>query len=182
MKGMVFREFCDMVERHHSPELLDELIQGADLPSGGAYTSVGTYDHREMLTLVGGLSRCTGLAAGDLVHGFGRHLLGVFRAKYPAFFEAAADGYAFLDSIDRTIHVEVRKLYPDAELPRFDCSRLTNEGMRLDYSSGRPFAHLAHGLIEATMEHYGHAVDITREDLAPGDGTRARFMIRPRAG
>jgi Haem-NO-binding len=44
MKGMVFTEFLELVERSWGEELVDELIESCELASGGAYTSVGTYD------------------------------------------------------------------------------------------------------------------------------------------
>ena len=45
MKGVIFTEFLEMVESHFSPEMADRIITAARLPSGGAYTAVGTYDH-----------------------------------------------------------------------------------------------------------------------------------------
>jgi Haem-NO-binding len=52
MKGVVFTEFIEMVEDRFSPEMADRIIERAKLPSGGAYTTVGTYDHGEMIQLV----------------------------------------------------------------------------------------------------------------------------------
>ena len=52
MKGMVFTEFLEMVEDKFSPEVADQIIEQANLRSGGIYTSVGTYDHGEMIELV----------------------------------------------------------------------------------------------------------------------------------
>jgi len=52
MKGIIFREFIDMVEAQFSPQMVDDIIQASTLASGGAYTSVGTYPHDEMFQLV----------------------------------------------------------------------------------------------------------------------------------
>jgi Haem-NO-binding len=51
MKGVVFTEFLEMVEDRFSPEMADRIIEGAELASGGVYTTVGTYDHGEMIQL-----------------------------------------------------------------------------------------------------------------------------------
>jgi len=56
MKGIIFREFIDMVEAQFSPQMVDDIIQASTLASGGAYTSVGTYPHDEMFQLVEQLS------------------------------------------------------------------------------------------------------------------------------
>jgi predicted homoserine dehydrogenase-like protein len=60
MKGIVFTEFLDMVETTISADAVDDVIEAAGVPSGGAYTAVGTYDHKEMVSLVGALSEVSG--------------------------------------------------------------------------------------------------------------------------
>ena len=69
MKGIVFSEFIEMVEEKFSPEVMDEVIEAASakLDSAGSYTSVGVYDHLELVELVTELSRTTGITVGDLV-------------------------------------------------------------------------------------------------------------------
>ncbi|MEM7313613.1 MAG: heme NO-binding domain-containing protein, partial [Planctomycetota bacterium] len=57
MKGMVFTEFQEMVEDEFGFDVYDEIVEASDLPSGAAYTAVGTYDHTEMLSLVTNLSK-----------------------------------------------------------------------------------------------------------------------------
>lgn len=49
MKGIVFVEFLEMVESTFSAEMADDIIDACDLSSGGAYTSVGTYPHSEIV-------------------------------------------------------------------------------------------------------------------------------------
>ncbi|HET7798651.1 MAG TPA: heme NO-binding domain-containing protein, partial [Nevskia sp.] len=61
MKGMMFTEFLDMVEARHGLAMKDALIEQAALPNAGAYTSVGSYDHRELLRLAAALSERTGV-------------------------------------------------------------------------------------------------------------------------
>jgi hypothetical protein len=122
MKGMIFNELLEMFEDHSSPELADRVIEACDLPPGGAYTAVGTYDHHEMVQLATQLSQATGIAVADLLRSFGQYLFDRFVATYPHFFAEIHSAFAFLESIERYIHVEVRKLYPNAELPSFTCS------------------------------------------------------------
>jgi hypothetical protein len=59
-----------MVEDQFSPEMADRIIETAELSSGGAYTAVGTYAHREMIELVTRLSIETGVDADELVRAF----------------------------------------------------------------------------------------------------------------
>ena len=178
MKGMVFSEFIEMVEDQFSPELADKIIVDSNLESGGAYTAVGTYRHEEMLKLVGRLSEETGIAVDDLVKTFGRHLFGRFQSLYPGFFDDVGGTFEFLQTIDNHVHVEVRKLYPDAELPKFDCEQVDPNTVIMTYQSKRPFGNLAAGLMEGCIDYYQENIAIEREDLSGGESRHVRFTLR----
>jgi len=85
-----------------------------------------------MQALVAALSRQSNTPPNELLEVFGHHLIGRLRVSFPHFFKAAPILFDFLQSIDRHIHVEVRRLYPDAELPEFRAERFDNETMLLD--------------------------------------------------
>ena len=175
MKGVVFTELLKMVEEAHGLDMVDTIIDNSDLPSGGGYTAVGTYDHSEAVALVVSLSKETGAAIPYLLKAFGEYLFGALARGYPAFLERAQDEFDFLEQVETYIHVEVRKLYPDAELPSFECSR-SEDGTALNmiYESGRHFEDLCEGLILGSLKHYKSPATISREALADG---RELFII-----
>ncbi|WP_157269492.1 heme NO-binding domain-containing protein [Azohydromonas aeria] len=174
MKGIVFTEFIDLVEEHFDPDVADRMITAAELPGGGAYTSVGTYPHAELVRMVVALGQITGVPLGDLIALFGGHLAKRFKQLFPAFFAEQPDLFSFLASIDSHIHIEVRKLYPDAELPSFPVESRDAQRMTLLYRSQRCFEDLAEGLILGCARQYGESVRLRRETL---DGQGTRFVI-----
>ncbi|MEZ6135176.1 MAG: heme NO-binding domain-containing protein [Pirellulaceae bacterium] len=176
MKGIVFTELIEMVEKDLGFEIADRMISNSNTPNAGAYTTVGTYDHRELIELVVSLSGESGIPVAELVRIFGKHLFQTFVRLYPGFFERVETALDFLPSIETYIHVEVRKLYPDAELPTFQSER-TESGLTLTYQSKRPFADLAEGLILAAIDHFGDTLSLRRIDLDKQDGTAARFEL-----
>lgn len=177
MKGMVFTEFLEMVEERFSPAIADRIIEHSDLESGGAYTAVGTYDHSEMIQLVSHLSTETGIAVPDLLRTFGQQLFARFVGSYPQFFAGVQSTFDFLTNIEGYIHVEVRKLYPDADLPTFEYDTSEPGRLTMVYRSSRPFAALAEGLILGCIEHFGETIDVQREDLSAGQGMYVRFTL-----
>jgi hypothetical protein len=177
MKGIVFTEFLEMVEDHFSPEIADRIIESSNLSSRGAYTSLGTYDHAEIVRLVTQLSAATGIAPPALTHAFGKYLFSRFVALYPEVFEGVDSSYALLEKVEGTIHAEVRKLYPDAELPRFECNSSEPGRLTMIYRSPRGFADLAGGLIDGCIEHFGEKIDVQQEDLSDGHRTSVRFSL-----
>lgn len=178
MKGVVFREFIDMVENIFGEEMVDDLITATDPASKGAYTSVGTYDHSELLNMVAELSRRTGLGQDVLVHDFGLHLARVFAKKFSGFFDSCEGTFDFLKRIDNHIHVEVKKLYPDAQLPKFTYTEISPYEFELKYESSRDFSHLAHGLIVGCMEHFHESFQIERQDVATSPDIQVIFKLR----
>jgi len=167
MKGMVFTEFLDMVDDLFGETMTERIVLACDLPSGGAYTATGNYDHREMLSLVAALHRETGHGVQALCRSFGSYLFARFTRIYPQFFEQEDTAFSFLDRVEHYIHVEVRKLYPDAKLPSIRCRQLSEHQMELTYRSHRCLAPVCHGLILGCCEHFRQKATVESRPLGP---------------
>lgn len=179
MKGIVFREFIAMVENRYSIETADRIITASNLTSGGAYTSVGTYPHQEMVDLVTQLSAETNTPVADLLHHFGQYLFQRFSVIHPEFIKTQASAFELLRRLDGHVHVEVRKLYIDAELPSFDYEQIGDDEMLFVYRSRRKLADFAHGLIEGCVTHFGEPMAIERTDLLEDEtGAHTRFVLK----
>ncbi|MEO0317465.1 MAG: hypothetical protein RL404_1142 [Pseudomonadota bacterium] len=178
MKGIVFREFIDMVENEFSLEIADAIIAASELSTDGAYTTVGTYPHTEMVSLVVNLSKQTGQPVPALLNHFGRHLFKRFTVIHPKYVNNYQSAFELLQQLDGNIHVEVKKLYYDAELPSFTFEALPEGGMHFDYRSSRGLADFAEGLIEGCIAHFGQPVTLSRIDLpADEQGAHTRFTL-----
>ncbi len=177
MKGIVFTEFLDFVVEQFSLEMMDNIIEASVLPSGGAYTAVGTYDYQEMMQLVSALGKTSGLPVTNLVVSFGQHLFGVFVKKHPEYIEGIDSTFSFLLAVEKTIHAEVLKLYPDAELPRFKYEFPDPNKMMIKYQSRRALGDLAEGLMLGCIDHFGESITIQRQNMPPGDGTTVHFLL-----
>lgn len=177
MKGIVFTEFLDMVEEKFGYDVVDQIIQESDLESKGIYTAIGTYPHSEVVQLLMNLSSKVKIEPTILLKEFGKYLFDTFLESYPQFFSAVDNAFAFLHSIDKHIHVEVLKLYPDATLPKFHSEETEDGTMIMTYKSERKMAALAEGLIEKSIAHYKEECDVSSESLSE-DGTVVRFTIK----
>jgi len=176
MKGIVFSEFLEMVEANFGLETVDTIVENADLPSGGAYTSVGTYEFSEMLQLVSQLSTTTSIPANDLLYSFGLYLFDSLVKVHPEVVSSYKNPLNLLYSIEDHIHVQVKKLYPDAELPTFKILERTDSSLTMIYSSSRALYAMAHGLIKKTFEHYKKDVKVDFK-LLNEQGTEVKFAI-----
>jgi len=165
MKGIVFSEFLEMVDEEFGDEVTEKIIALSDLASGGAYTSVGTYDHNEIITLVTNLSKQTGIKTDKLVKSFGYYLVQRFQVLFPKYFDGIDDALVLLENVNDHIHVEVRKLYENTQLPQISTQRTLDEGLKLKYKSARGMGDLAQGMIEGVIDIFGSKYVCHREDL-----------------
>lgn len=176
MKGIVFTELLDLVEDKFGLEMVDEIITASTLDSEGVYTAVGTYSFSEMLQLLGHLSKNTGISIDDLLLVYAEHFFSVINKSYPGLLETYNDPIEMISSIENHIHVEVRKIYPDAELPTFELIDKTENSLILIYKSSRAMHHFGLGLMNKTFEHFNSKAIIDLEKIK-GDGTEVRFVI-----
>ena len=178
MKGLIFTEFLDFVAAAHGDDMVDDIIDDCRLPNGGAYTSVGTYDHDEMQALIAALAQRTRTPAPEILGRYGRHLFPRFVELFPGFFESRVCLFDFVESVEGYIHVEVHKLYPDAQFPSFKTHIRDNSRLEIDYRSCRPLAPLAEGLILGASDYFREPVSVDQRRHEDGSGSFVRFVIR----
>jgi len=178
MKGVVFTEFFEMIEAKHGYAEVDRLLRETEDVSGH-YTSVGTYDHNELVRLMLGHAAHMQVQLEDLLVAFGKHLLAHFSKAYPDFFRSP-NVFTFLRGINEAIHREVLKLYPDAQLPHFDIEDVSDTELKMIYHSDRSMSHLGLGLIYGVISYFGEPIDVEHA-LDNESGSEATFILRIRA-
>jgi len=176
MKGIVFTEFLDLVEERFGLEMVDAIISQSKLESKGVYTSIGTYSFSELLQLLQNLKIQTGISIDNLLLIYGEHFFSVIETNYKDLLSSYNDPIEMLASIENHIHVEVRKIYNDAELPTFIIKEKTKKTLILIYKSSRSMHHFGLGLMNKTFEHFNSKATIVLEKIKK-DGTEVKFII-----
>jgi len=176
MKGIVFTEFLDLVEERFGLEMVDAIISQSKLESKGVYTSIGTYSFSELLQLLQNLKIQTGISIDNLLLIYGEHFFSVIETNYKDLLSSYNDPIEMLASIENHIHVEVRKIYNDAELPTFIIKEKTKKTLILIYKSSRSMHHFGLGLMNKTFEHFNSKATIILEKIKR-DGTEVKFII-----
>lgn len=178
MKGIVFTELLNMVEDKFGYETMSKVIRNADLPHKGIYISGGTYPHEELVSLVLSLHRISGAPVPDLLRNYGRYLFKILANSYPQFAQAAKNPIEFINSVEDYIHVEVRKLYPGAELPAFEVIEKTDDTIVLHYKSGRKMEDFGHGMMLGCADYYKMPLHIHHEIIPNQEQHTVRFKIQ----
>jgi predicted hydrocarbon binding protein len=175
MKGIVFTLLNEMVEENYGLEAWDQLLQNASCD--GIYISTETYPDAELMALVGAASEMTNIPANALVKAFGEYMFPSFQEKYPILFKEGMTFKPFLLTVDRVIHVEVRKLYPDAGLPEFKYQDESDNELVMLYRSPRKLCALAEGLIAGAAKHFNADYQLKHDICMHNGDDHCRFEL-----
>jgi len=93
MLGRIFTEFFTLVEAEFGDDMLDDIIEDAELPNEGSYTAVGNYDYLELIRLVTALSERSHIGIPDLVKTFGTFIFERLVLIYPKLTENICDSF-----------------------------------------------------------------------------------------
>lgn len=181
MKGIIFVELIRMAESVMGEEAVDDILEKVNLENDGAFSAVGNYPCRELLQIVDAVGAELGAPVEALHKQFGHWMFGRFVEGYPTFFEGKTDGFDMLESIENAVHVEVRKLYPEVELPTFATEWLAGGQFKMIYASERPLQHFCHGLVEACLLHFKQDVSIEMTERKDGGSFYAEFLMQTAA-
>lgn len=175
MKGVVFDILRDMVESQYGLEGWQSILDATG--SDGIYISTKTYADAELMGLVAAACNITGISVNDLVFAFGEYMVPSFYQRYPVFFNNVPNFIKFLVSVDQIIHVEVRKLYPEAGLPTFDYCDEHENSLTMIYKSPRKLCRLAEGLISGSAKHFHQTYKMTHDPCMHDGSDHCKFNI-----
>ena len=183
MLGMLFTEALDFIEAQVGPVVLEEIVEKADLRSDAAYTAVGDYPHEDLIRIIQATAAVTRLPAEELMRAFGSHI-----------FAGLVDGHAharalaqkgmrpFLFGVQQEIHDALAPLYQAAK-PPVVLAEESNGTLVIRYNSHRPFAAVAHGLLEGCCAYFGEGYEVRANPEAGSDGHAASFeLAMPESG
>lgn len=176
MKGIIFNVAEKAVTELLGEDAWDDLLEDAGVD--GDYTALGTYPDEELLALVAVAATKTGHDPAEVQRLIGRHALPHLVASVEDFLAPNLDVFEFLASVHSIIHVEVKKLDPNAKPPDLVPEQVSKYELHLTYRSERGLSPLAEGLILGAGDHYGEPLTI---EVLSGGGTEAVVAVRRNA-
>ncbi|WP_114767072.1 heme NO-binding domain-containing protein [Vibrio rhodolitus] len=176
MKGIIFTEFMDLVEDKFGLEVLDQVLDGAG--DEGVYTAVGSYDHRDLVKLIVKLSEITELPPETLQQVFGQSVFNNLYSTLPnsASLHECKNSFQFVRLVEDYIHIEVKKLYPEANPPKFEFISESETELVFDYKSARCMSHVCLGLVQGCADHFNEQLEIAMDDQS-SNNSHVRFHL-----
>jgi hypothetical protein len=178
MKGIIFTSFNDMVEQKIGIAVWEQLLDAVKPESEGVYTSIEDFPDGELLEMLWELSTITGTPVFELLKAFGQFLFHTLAVKHSVFVEAEPDFLSFLKSIEDVIHKEVKKLYPNPNLPSLKWEQPDERSLIIYYRSPRKLCHLADGLIKGAAEQYKVDYELEHDPCMHDGSDHCRLTIK----
>jgi len=176
MKGAIFNMLEEMVEQEFGLEVWDSLLEATE--QDGVYLSTESYPDEMLVALVVAAHEKSGIPVNDLVRSFGEFIFPRFYQQNQQFFKPEMTLKDFLLTVDQVIHVEVRKLHPDAGLPQFDYVDEDDNELTMVYSSPRKMCMLAEGLISGAATHFETECTLTHDQCMHDGAESCRLHLK----
>lgn len=178
MKGIIFNLLEQFIVHRFGEQTYEEIVASCSLQTGDPYAMVspGSYPDSDFTTLLGRAARTTGMDQASLLQAMGRHSLPILAERYPHFFSGYAHPRDFLKTASLIHQVEVKKLYRDAEVPRFTIEDLPG-GMSVTYHSSRRLCHFVAGLLAGLSDYYQVPMTVQQVECILEGGRACTFML-----
>lgn len=176
MKGVIFTEFLEMMEDLMGLEFTNQVIENAHLENKGAYTSVGFYQHQDIIKLMESLNHYVKNPRNMLLKSYGELFFYRLSAKYPQSLKKYGSTFNFLQQAPQLLDQEIRKLEPQASIPDIKTELLSPYSLHLYYYSEEKMSYLLEGLIHGCIGQFEEQISLKRENL-DSEEKKVRFVL-----
>ena len=159
MKGVVFNLLESFICEKWGHEKYEEILEMCPLKTREPFVSPGTYPDADLMTIATKTADNLGLSLEDALRAFGHYCFPRLADRVPSLIEGLTDARSFLLSVDSVIHVEVRKLFPEAVTPKFIYEQPAADQLIIHYQSERKLCAFMEGLIDGVAKHFNTRID-----------------------
>ena len=157
MKGAVFTEFIEFVEETYGFDTADIMLE-PDSDNEKIYTQAGNYPFTELVTLVLSVHETEKVEIEEILYKFGVYLFGKLVHMAPFLVKGSQSSFEVISKVDTYIHIEVKKLYPEADLPKFKVIKFETNHLEMLYSSDKQLEILAKGLMIGASNYFHETI------------------------
>jgi hypothetical protein len=165
MKGAVFTEFIEFVEETYGFDTSDKMLEPTE-DCDKIYTQAGNYPFEELVALVLTVVEVEKLEVSEILYQFGIYLFGKLVRMAPFLIHGSKSSLEAISKVDTYIHIEVKKLYPEAELPKFEVTKYTPDYLEMEYISEKQLEILAKGLMIGAGRYFQETLEIDYEVIS----------------
>lgn len=176
MKGIIFNVLEEYINVHLGADVYEDILDELNLD--GVYVGPGTYSNDDFLKIVTLASEKAKMDLNIVVKDFGTFTFNVLHQKFPIFMEPYSKAKDFILTIHGVIHVEVKKLYQDSELPDLFYEDISKNELKIDYHSPKKLCLFMEGLLDGVKVLYDEDFTYEQEQCCHKDNDFCRFKLK----
>jgi hypothetical protein len=177
MKGHIFDLLEKFIREQVGEDALYEIIDACSFDTSAAFVRSAVYPDDNLYEMVGRAVDRLGIEPEVAHAAFGRWIIPELGNLMPGVFDRYDGPCAFLAGLDEMHQVSLKKIYPDAEPPRFAYQSINEEEGVIRYQSPRGLHHFMAGCLEGVADVYGVRFAIEWEPPASGTGCDYRVRV-----
>ncbi len=162
MKGIVFVNFNEFINELWEDEFWDNLLNEAELPSGGVYTTFDTYDDQKLFTLIYQAVDKKNIYVKDAQFVSGKWVFREFYSFAPAGVHNFTDVFESAHTVQSFIHLEADKLDTDTLHPKSMFLSGTPKKILSHYQSVGKLCFLCEDILPSPARHAGQKVKVSQ--------------------
>ncbi|MFK7844000.1 MAG: heme NO-binding domain-containing protein [Rhodothermales bacterium] len=175
MKGHIFNLLEDFITEIAGFDAYEEILNKCQLISGEGFISPATYPDEDLVEIVAKTVEHLGITVEIAHFEFGKWIFAHLIELIPEEFTQVDHPITLLETLDHIHQVELKKLYPDADPPRFRCEKKDAQTALFYYDSLRELKHLVDGVLLGMGTFFKYDITYTREAI-PGERGNTVFQ------
>ncbi|MEM9193063.1 MAG: heme NO-binding domain-containing protein [Myxococcota bacterium] len=177
MKGVVFNLLESFVVEGWGEEVYEDVLALCPLKTKEPFVGPGTYPDSDLFSIATKTAEKLDLPLADALRAFGTYCFPKLAATAPELVAASSTARELLLSVDAVIHVEVRKLMPEALTPSFDYEAVGDD-LLIRYYSKRKLCRFMEGLLDGLAEHFQTTIHHQQQTCMHDGAPYCEFRIQ----
>lgn len=154
MKGHIFNLLEEFLIEIAGAEAYEAIYQDANFESEGVFVTTGNYPDADLIALVNQAIAKLGITTAQAHEAFGKWMFPHLTKLVPAEVVEVEHPKQFLMRLNAIHEVELKKLWPDARPPAFNCEDTGDRTMTFVYDSPRQMFDLVEGVLQGVRDYY----------------------------
>ena len=179
MYGLVNKAVQDLIVTQFGNDKWEEIKRKADI-GVESFISMNPYPDEVTYNLIRAASEVLGLPPDEILEAFGEYWT-VYTARegYGEMLKLAGDSFVeFLQNLDN-LHARVGLIFPKLKPPKFHCTDVTEESLRLHYRSERAgLAPMIIGLVKGLGKLFDTEVNVSIDKGRTNGYGHNEFLIQ----
>jgi len=162
MKGTILKCLQEMVEKRHSKESWQQILDEAGLEGTQFFSLSSDVPDTDAIALFEASASVLGLSAQETADAFGSYWVNDYAARvYQTLYGRLRSAREFILALDG-VHLMVTNTIANARPPRFDYEEESENSLLVTYKSQRGLIDLYAGLARGVGEYFSTPLEVTK--------------------